>query len=99
MSRVFQPKTKELAKVRVISSSTYSEKRSRYNFVGLIKRGNTAFVTTQKNNKTCNCSFVDDTSSLTKKVKNDVVRFFSDKENKGKSVVYLVVPKEKRSVK
>ena len=93
MSSVYQPKRKELAKVKVVSSQTYKNNRTKLNFVGRVKRGYTAFVTTQGNKGTGKCSFVDDTSSLTKRSKNDLVRFFSDKSNEKKNVAYLVVPK------
>lgn len=93
MSNVYQPKRKELAKVKVVSSDTYSKGRSKYRFVGSVHRGYTNFVTTQRNQKTGKCSFVDDTSSLTKKTKGEIVRFFSDKANRNKGVAYLVVPK------
>lgn len=95
MSNIYQPKRKELAKVKVVSSSTYSENRNNLKFVGSVQRGYTAFVTTQKNRKTGKCSFVDDTLSLTKRTKNEIVRFFSDSANKKKSVAYLVVDKTK----
>ena len=93
MSSVYQPKRKELAKVKVVSSETYRDNRSKLRFVGSIQRGYSAFITTQKNTKTGKRSFVDDTSALTKRTKNDIIRFFSDKENRNKGVVYLVVPK------
>ena len=92
MSSVYQPKRKELAKVKVVSTKTYDENRTKLKFVGRVKRGLTS-ITTQTNKKTGKCSFIDDTSSLTKRTKNDIVRFFSDKENEKKNVVYLVVPK------
>ena len=53
-------------------------------FIGRVKRGYTSFITTQSNKRTGKCSFVDDTSSLTKRAKNDIVRFFSDKANEKK---------------
>lgn len=91
MSSVYQPKRKELAKVKVVSSQSYKNNRSKYNFVGRVKRGYTAFITTQSDNKTGKCSFIDDTSSLTKRSKNDLVKFFSNKNNEKKNVAYLVV--------
>lgn len=97
MSSVYQPKRKELAKVKVVSSETYSNNRSKLRLVGRIRRGYTSFITTQANKKTGKCSFVDDTSALTKKAKNEVVQFFSDKKNTSKGVVYLVVPKEAKN--
>lgn len=93
MSSVYQPKRKELAKVKIVSTQTYDKNRSSLKFIGRIKRGYTSFITTQSNKKTGKCSFVDDTSALTKRAKNDVVRFFSDKVNEKKQVAYLVVPK------
>ena len=99
MSNIYQPKTKELAKVKVVSTEHYKNNRSRLKFVGSIQRGYTSFITTQKNVKTGKRSFVDDTSSLTKRTKNDVVRFFSDKENRNKGVAYLVVPKTQQKKK
>ncbi len=93
MSSIYQPKRKELAKVKVMSSENYSKNRKKLNLIGSIQRCCTNFITTQRNKKTGKCSFVDDTSSLTKRSKNDVVKFFMDKDNKNKEVVYLVVPK------
>lgn len=82
-----------MAKVKVVSTQHYDKNRSKLKFIGRVKRGYTAFITTQTNKKTGKCSFVDDTSALTKRAKNDVVRFFSDKANEKKQVAYLVVPK------
>lgn len=96
MSNVFQPKRKELAKVKVVSSGEYRNAKSKYKFVGSVQRGYTAFVTSQKSQKTGKSSFIDDTSSLTKKTKNEIVGFFSDKSNRNKGVVYLVVDKPKK---
>ncbi len=94
MSSVYQPKRKELAKVKVISSDEYNRNRYNLKFVGSVQRGYTAFVTTQKNRKTGKCTFIDDTTSLTKKTKNEVVKFFSDNKNSKKNVVYLVIEKK-----
>ena len=99
MSNVYQPKRKELAKVKVVSTQTYKENRNKYKFVGSVQRGYTAFVTTMPNKKTGKCGFVDDTSALTKRSKNDIVKFFSDKENRNKGVAYLVVDKNKKELK
>ena len=93
MSSVYQPKRKELAKVKVVSSETYKKSRSKFKFVGSVRRGYTAFVTTQRNSRTGRCSYIDDTSSLTKKTKSEIVRFFSDKSNSRKYSAYLVLPK------
>ena len=73
MSSVYQPKRKEMAKVKIVSSETYSKDRKKLNLVGSIQRNLTNFITTQRNKKTGKCSFVDDTSSLTKRAKKDVV--------------------------
>lgn len=95
MSNVYQPKRKELANVKVMSSGEYSSNRKKYKFVGSVQRGYTAFVTTQRNKETGKCAFVDYTSALTKKTKSDIVRFFSTKNNRNKGVAYLVVDKQK----
>lgn len=99
MSRNYQPKRKELAKVKVVSTEHYKNNRSKLKFVGSVSRKHTNFVTTQRNVKTGRSSFIDDTSSLTKKSKNELVKFFSDKSNRKKDVAYLVVPKEQPKVK
>ena len=78
-----------------MSSETYANNKSKYKFVGSVQRGYTAFVTTMRNKKTGKCSFIDDTSALTKKTKNEITHFFSDKKNQKKGVVYLVTEKKK----
>lgn len=93
MSSVYQPKRKELAKVKIMSTGNYNKNRSKYKFVGSIQRGYTTFITTQRNRKTGKCTFIDDTASLTKRAKNDVVKFFSNKDNRNKGVAYLVIEK------
>ena len=93
MSSVYQPKTKELAKVKVVSTEFYKNTRSNLKFVGSVSRNHTNFVTTQRNKKTGSSSFIDDTSSLTKRSKNELVKFFTNKNNRKKDVAYLVVPK------
>ena len=95
MSKVYQPKRKELALVKVVSSQSYGNNRTRYKLVGSVQRVCPNFVTTQRSRKTGKCTFIDDTSSLTKKTKNDITRFFSNKNNRSKGVVYLVVDKQK----
>ena len=101
MSSSFQPKRKELAKVSVISTEQYKSGRANFRLVGSVQRVCPNFITTQRNQKTGRCSFVDDTSSLTKRSKNALVQFFMDKKNKRKEVAYLVVPKQsfKKSTK
>ena len=95
MSSVYQPKRKEFAKVKVVSSIAYSNNRKNLKFVGSVQRGCANFITTQRNRSTGKCSFIDDTSALTKRSKNELVRFFMDKKNQGKHVAYLVIPKTK----
>ena len=99
MSNVYQPKRKELALVKVVSSDTYNEKRSSLRYVGSINRGFSSFITNKRNRKTGQCTFIDDTSSLTKKTKNDITKFFSNKNNRSKGVAYLVVDKQKSTKK
>jgi len=99
MSSVYQPKRKELARVKVVSSTFYSKNRSQYRFVGCVQRGYTAFVTSQRSKKDGKCSFIDDTSSLTKRTKNEIARFLSNRSNKNKEVAYLVVDKNKTKTK
>lgn len=96
MSSVYQPKRKELAKVKVVSSQYYGNNRTRYKLVGSVQRACTNFVTTQRSKKTGKCSFIDDTSSLTKRTKNELVKFFMNKENKRKDVAYLVVDRKSK---
>ena len=93
MSSVYQPKRKEFAKVTVVSSTMYSKNRKDLKLVGNVQRGYGNFITTQRNKKTGKCTFIDDTSALTKRSKNELVQFFMDKKNQNKSVAYLVVPK------
>ena len=62
MSRSYQPKRKELAKVRVVSTENYSKNRSSFTFVGAVGRSFSNFVTTKKNSKTGKCTYIDDTS-------------------------------------
>ena len=93
MSSTYQPKNKQLANVRVVSADTYGKNRSAFTYVGSIWRGLSNFITTKRNKKTGRCSYIDDTSSLTKKTKGDVARFFSDNGNATKKVAYLVVPR------
>ncbi len=49
MSSVYQPKRKELAKVKVVSTEHYKNNRSTLKFVGSVSRNHTNFVTTQRN--------------------------------------------------
>lgn len=96
MSSVYQPRRKELAKVKVVSTEQYKNNRSKLKLVGSVSRNHSNFVTTQRNSKSGKCTFLDDTVSLTKRCKNDLVRFFTDKNNRKKDVAYLVVDKNKK---
>lgn len=95
MSSIFQPKRKELANVRVMSTDEYMKNRMNVKLVGSVSRLFTSFITTQRNKKTGSCSFIEDTAVLTKKTKSSLVRFFMDNRNQQKKVAYLVVPREK----
>ena len=94
MSSIYQPKRKELAKVKVVSSEHYKVNHNKLKFIGSVSRNHTNFVTTKRNIKTGKSSFIDDTSSLTKRSKNELVQFFSDNNNRKKDVAYLVIPKK-----
>ena len=96
MSSVYQPKSKELAKVKVVTSTSYANNRKSLRLIGTVQRNLDCFITTQRNKKTGKCTFVDNTTSLTKRTKNDLVKFFMDKKNNGRSVAYLVVPKSSK---
>lgn len=76
MSRVYQPKSKELTKVKVVSSNTYIQNRKNFKLVGSIQRVCTNFITTQRNKKTGKCSFIDDTNSLSKNQKKCFSKIF-----------------------
>lgn len=99
MSSVYQPKRKELAKVKVVSTEFYKNNRSKLKFVGSVSRTYTNFVITKRNSKTGQATFIDDTSSLTKRSKNELVKFFSNKSNRKKDIAYLVVDKQKNKLK
>ncbi|MBO5091503.1 MAG: hypothetical protein J6C61_03375, partial [Clostridia bacterium] len=78
------------------STQFYKENRSKCKLIGTVNKNLSSFVTTLRNNATGKCSFIDDTSALTQKTKNELVRFFNKKENDKKHVAYLVVPKESK---
>lgn len=99
MSSVYQPKRKEMARVIVVSTDEYSKNRKFLRYVGSVNRGFTNFITTRRNRKTGSAGFIDDTSSLPKRAKNDVVKFFTKYSNRNRGVAYLVVPNEKKNIK
>ncbi len=93
MSR-YQPKNKNLNVVEVMSSAEYNEHFKTHNLVGVVRRGLSSFITSTRNVKTGKILFKEDTSSLTKRTKNQLVNFFQDNENEGKNFAYLVVKKD-----
>lgn len=99
MSSVYQPKNKELAKVSVVSTKEYDKSKQKLRFIGSINKGMPNFITTKRNKSTGKCSYIEDTTALTKRTKGEVVKFFSRNENRRKEVLYLVVPKQKQSTK
>ena len=60
MSSVYQPKRKELAKVKVVSTEDYKNNRSKLRFIGSVSRQHSNFVTTKRNSKTGKSTFIDD---------------------------------------
>ena len=48
MSSAYQPKRKELAKVRVVSTDAYNKNRNKFRFVASIGRFFSNFITTKR---------------------------------------------------
>lgn len=98
MSRVLQPKNKDIVKLEVKRSKDVWVKdkngkyvlRNEFNYFGKIDKGLSAFVT-MTNKKGANTQFVENTCTLPKKTKNEIVKVLG--ENKTK-VVYLVKKKK-----
>ena len=97
MSRVLQPKNKDLVKLEIKKSKDVWVKNKQgkfvlnnnYDYFGKVDKGLSSFVTmTNKQGK--NIKFVDDTSKLPKKTKNDLVKILSSSNTK---VAYLVKKK------
>ena len=94
MSRNFQKKDKDLANLKVLTAnqvwSVNKNNRPVLNrnlkIFGKVEVGNSSFVTST-NLSGNNHKFVEDTCNLPKKVKNEVVDNF---KNKNRRVVYLV---------
>ena len=94
MSRKFQKKDKDLSNLQVLTSdkvwvTNKSNKpvlNKNLKIFGKVEVGSSSFVTST-NLSGKNHKFVEDTSNLPKKVKNQVVNNF---KNKNKLVVYLV---------
>lgn len=97
MSRVLQPKNKDIVKLEVKKSKEVWKKdknnkyvlKDEYEYFGKIDKGLSAFVT-MTNKKGMNTQFVENTNSLPKKTKNEIVKVLTDKNTK---VVYLVKKK------
>lgn len=101
MSRNFQSKNKDLVNLRVVSAKdvwqknrngSYSYRKDMQVF-GKVDKGTSAFVT-NTNNRGTNNRFIEDTSKLPKRVKNDIVKqlYQSPKTR----VAYLVVEENTR---
>ncbi len=96
MSRKFQGKNKDLVKLKVITAEQAWDKSvkrkgkptlsRKYDFFGRVDKGTSAFVTST-NLIGENYKFIEDTGKLPKKLKNEIVDNFN---NKNKRVVYLV---------
>ena len=99
MSRKYQPKTKEYAQVKVISSSqAYVNNKLNPNdeFIGKIDRDmpNMVIKVNREGQKT---KFVEDTCNLTKKTKGEIVDFFkNNKTSKGNSRKKAYIVREKK---
>lgn len=98
MSRVLQPKNKDIVKLEVKKSKDVWKKdknnkyvlKDEFEYFGKVDKGLSAFVT-MTNRKGMNTQFVENTSSLPKKTKNEIVKVLTDKNTK---VVYLVKKKK-----
>lgn len=94
MSRPFRDKNKDLVNLEVVSSKqvwTKNKKgipvlRQDVNIYGKIEKGTSAFIV-NTNKKGKNSKFIEDTYRLPKKIKNDIVKHFSDNKYR---VAYLI---------
>lgn len=94
MSRVLQTKNKDLVNLVVKQSKDVWHKNSngkyvlnnKYDYYGKVEKGTSAFVV-RTNLDGTSAKFVDDTSNLSKKTKNEIVKSISNGTTK---VVYLV---------
>ena len=103
MARRFQEKNKDLVKLEIFSAENVFDKtkltkggkpilRSDLQIYGRVEKGLSAMVTST-NRKGENPKFIEDTSKLPKKTKNEIVKYF-DKYKK-RSICYLVKKKDK----
>lgn len=98
MSREIQVKNKDLVNLEIKKSKDVWKKNRKGNYVlsdefdyfGKVDKGLSAFVT-MTNRKGQNSKFVEDTSILTKKTKNEIVSALTDRNTR---VVYLVKRKK-----
>lgn len=95
MSSTFQPKNKEWSNVEIVSTTQFKGMRKDYDYLGSVNRGYTNFITTRRNKKTGQCSYIEDTSALTKEAKKKIVRFFSNRANRNKGVAYIVIKRDR----
>ena len=93
MARIFNNKNKDLVNLEVVTSdkvwTTYKGEpilRKDLNIYGKVSKGRSAYVA-QTNRRGKNGKFVEDTTNLPKKIKQDIVDKF---ENDNKRVVYLL---------
>lgn len=99
MSRKFQNKNKDLVNLQVVSANEMWKRgknnklildTQKFDIYGRVEKGYDCFVTST-NLKGNNHKFVENTSNLTKKTKNEIIDNFL---NKNKRVVYLVKKKK-----
>lgn len=98
MSRPFRTKNKDLVKLKVVTADQVWTKdkkgnmvlRNDLNIYGRIDKGTSAFITST-NRVGGHHKVVEDTTSLSKKTKNEVVNLL---KNENRRVVYLVYDEE-----
>ena len=97
MSRVFKEKNQDLVNLKVLTADKVwvRDKKGNVklnknlNIYGKVEKNSSCFITSS-NLQGKNHKFVEDTSKLTKKTKNEIVNQFN---NNNKRVVYLVKKK------
>ena len=98
MSSPYQPKNKQLANVVVVDNTVYNQNRDSLLALGRVQRGMSAYVVSPAR-RTGSTSFVEDSVALTKRTKNEIVKFFNNPQNAKKDTLYLVVPRSKAGSK
>lgn len=99
MSRIFQNKNKDLANLKVVSAKSVWTKKKNGKYVysknikifGKVDKGTSAFVT-NTNTKGLNNKFIEDTTNLPKKIKNEIVKHLYN----GNRVAYLIVEEKSK---